>query len=530
MDSLDPLPTFSEVYVISDLHLGGPPGFQMFPGDHAGLLENFIDQHLLDKQHDGAKVALVINGDLVDLLAEVDFRDKNRERLCFDPKGAREKVERILKGEPAFAGVLRGLRKFVQTANRYLVIILGNHDLELALPWIQELLLRELSGEHEAARGRITLRFDGTGFRCRVGRKDSVLANVLCVHGNEVDPWNGVNYGSLLARGQDYLERQQVKAWVPNQGTSFVVKVMNDIKAEFPFVDLLKPERPAVARALLALQPFLILKAPSLAGSFFGRLYSWAREKAGFLRERESPSRAAPPAGTAETGAAAEEEPQAIDSARLLALTEERLRNGVDPFDLVGDGEFLWEWSDLKQWVPEFRRPKSAAEFIYGDPSEALRESLAGLERDQSFDLYERDDTFRALDERVGEDVDFLIAGHTHLERARPRTIRGYYFNSGTWARVIRLQPEVLRNEEKFRQVYDALAQRTLEALEDRQLGLVERRPAVVKVAFNHGKVHGTILRVAWKDGQAEVWHGDHKVPGTVTIDKVPNSAEFVRG
>jgi hypothetical protein len=224
------------------------------------------------------------------------------------------------------------------------------------------------------------------------------------------------------------------------------------------------------------------------------------------------------------------EEPLVIDCARLLELTEERLRSGVDPFDLVGDGEFLWEWSDLKQWVPEFRRPRSAAEFVYGDPSEALRQALAALEWDQSFELSEPDGTFRALDERVGADVDFVIAGHTHLERALSRTISGYYFNSGTWARVIRLKPEVLRSEEKFKQVYDAFGQRTLEALENRELGLVERRPAVVRVAFKDGKIHGTILRVAWKDGQAEVWRDNRKVPGTVTIDKVSDSAEFVRG
>jgi hypothetical protein len=72
-------------------------------------------------------VALVINGDLVDFLAEADLRDKNRPRVCFDSAGAPEKLARIMREEqePRFAGVWRGLKKFVRTANRHLIVILG---------------------------------------------------------------------------------------------------------------------------------------------------------------------------------------------------------------------------------------------------------------------------------------------------------------------------------------------------------------------------------------------------------------------
>ena len=66
---------------------------------------------------------------------------------------------------------------------------------------------------------------------------------------------------------------------------------------------------------------------------------------------------------------------------------------------------------------------------------------------------------------RVG--VDFILAGHTHLERAlRRRKRRGFYFNSGTWARLIRLSAPALADQAEFNKVYGALAAGTMDALE----------------------------------------------------------------
>ena len=67
MKNLIPIPTgyfpkFYELYVISDLHLGGTKGFQIFK---AGVdLEKFIDY--LRELTPGKEIALLINGDLVD--------------------------------------------------------------------------------------------------------------------------------------------------------------------------------------------------------------------------------------------------------------------------------------------------------------------------------------------------------------------------------------------------------------------------------------------------------------------------------
>jgi UDP-2,3-diacylglucosamine pyrophosphatase LpxH len=170
-----------QVHVISDLHLGGAAGHQIF--DQGALLRGLID-HLRTRAQ-GLRVALVLNGDILDFLA-------SDGASYLDPTGAAHKLDRILH-DPAFEPIFQALARFVREERRTLVLVLGNHDVELALPEVTERLLEELCGEDPAARGRVRLAVDGTGYACRVGGK-----KVLCVHGNEVDPWNIVDHAALL--------------------------------------------------------------------------------------------------------------------------------------------------------------------------------------------------------------------------------------------------------------------------------------------------------------------------------------------
>ncbi len=225
----------SQLHVISDLHLGGRAGSQIF--DQGLTLEAFLD---FLRQQSAPDFGLMINGDLVDFVAEP-------YAACFDPRGAPAKLDRIF-AEPDFQPVWHGLQKFVQTPHCRLFVNLGNHDLELALPWVAEKLVGHLSGTDAAARGRIKLIVDGLGFRCLVGS-----AAVLCLHGNEVDTWNITDHERLRRSGRDVVLGRDAEDWVPNAGSAMVIDVMNDIKRRFPFVDLLKPEQEAVVPVLVAL-------------------------------------------------------------------------------------------------------------------------------------------------------------------------------------------------------------------------------------------------------------------------------------
>jgi hypothetical protein len=131
-----------------------------------------------------------------------------------------------------------------------------------------------LSDKDAAARGRILLEMSGAGVLMRVAN-----ATVLCVHGNEVDDWNVVDYEALRRIGRNSQQGLPVKPWIPNAGTQLVIEVMNEIKrGNYPFVDLLKPETGGVLRALVTLEP-------ALAGRVFSALPAATRKvRDGILR------------------------------------------------------------------------------------------------------------------------------------------------------------------------------------------------------------------------------------------------------
>lgn len=487
-------PRFDALYVISDLHLGGAAGFQIF--DAGPELEGLVDHLRTDEP--AKKVALVINGDMVDFLAE-------KPALPFDPADAIPKLDRIV-ADRSFAPVWRALQKFTATKNRYLVVNLGNHDLELALPWVRAHLLEILSGGNDAARGRITLSFEGTGYRCRVGD-----AQVLCVHGNEVDNWNLTDHETIRRTGRDGVQDRPVDDWVPNAGTNLVISVMNDVKKQYPFVDLLKPEIQGVVPTILALQPDQWDKVRGISATAGRLALDTLRRRGGFLGNEAllpgavaiSPANGLPSDGfRAEPayGASAFGSREYADA--LLKATEERLRQNVNPLALVADdqrGKYLGGGGAVWNWIT-------------GQPaSEVLREALEKLGKDRSFIPTTEDDTYHWLDEQVGSDVDVIVAGHTHLERSLRRNKgRGWYFNSGTWVRLIELKGSVLANAASFRRVFEAFKAGSMAAL-DNCPGLVKRTLTVVALWSADGRTHGELKHIAPK--AAFAWPAHKSTP-----------------
>src|ERR1700737_1501863 len=106
------LPQFDEMYVISDLHLGGAPGFQIFnSGRELVALIDYI------RDRPATRVALVINGDSVDFLAAPGAG-------YFGTNGSNDKLDRIV-GDVSFKPIFDALTQFVARDNRQLIITLG---------------------------------------------------------------------------------------------------------------------------------------------------------------------------------------------------------------------------------------------------------------------------------------------------------------------------------------------------------------------------------------------------------------------
>ncbi|HMV68808.1 MAG TPA: metallophosphoesterase, partial [Myxococcota bacterium] len=230
------------LYVISDLHIGGRPDFEIFRESDA--LAWLADQAASRARPD-APVGLVLNGDVFDLLSDGD--------VPFDARGAADRVVAWL-ARPCFQAATLGLRRFVRTPGCRLVVVIGNHDLELCLPEVQTRLRDMLCQADEAARGRVVFATDGSGYRCRVGTANDARA-VLCMHGEVADTWNAVDHEDLRKIVLALNLGVEPPDLTLNAGTQMVQRIINPLKYDerWPFVDLLKPEQEAAVQIAMAL-------------------------------------------------------------------------------------------------------------------------------------------------------------------------------------------------------------------------------------------------------------------------------------
>ncbi|MCP4256027.1 MAG: hypothetical protein GY774_00705 [Planctomycetes bacterium] len=511
------LPTYYEINVISDIHMGGEPGFQILRhGERLGALIEDLAQRSPDRD-----VALILNGDVIDSLAENIggyVAMENGERM----------MDRIYS-DPTFKPVWQGLGKFVRAPKRHLIIVAGNHDIELYLPGIERSIRQRLTGGESALNGIITFATHGTGYACCVGS-----ARVYCTHGNEVDAWNHVDHRQLAELGNALSSGKTIEKedWLPNGGTRLVVDVMNRIKHKYPFVDLLKPEIKLVVPILLVLKPELV------KGIDFDDVFSiaaeWIRGKMktrGLLSaDAESSQYVSDPAAAAEL---------ALDELLGPQLCEGIRAGGLSPpaseDDLLLAAELAMDKNeDVLASIEE-----DAAEDTLGwfgmfvdrvrgvDKIEALRRAILDWVKDDgTFDIKHRDDCFEDIIKRVSDDVDFVITGHTHLERAIK--IRGdvdrFYYNSGTWIRLLRLKTTLLK-EDVFPKVYEILKSDSMRAIDEGAVDVGEEhvqplvldQTSLVRIAVCDEGVKGELLHI--RGGEA----GDELDP-----QPVPNST-FVK-
>lgn len=212
--------------IISDLHLGNGGPYDSFMGDEA--LPALLDQFA------GEPGRILVNGDGVDFLM-------NEEPLELD-------VERAV-GQARAITAFRGSAAVLEAMGRALaggsevVFRLGNHDVELALPEVQEVIRAALKQPPEVA-ARLTF---------ELGDEPAIIeeggARVLVTHGEHNDPWNRVDdYKGLLAKSTSFR-------FAP--GSELVKKLLNRLTNEhrLRFANLLKPDFQGAALTALAVAP-----------------------------------------------------------------------------------------------------------------------------------------------------------------------------------------------------------------------------------------------------------------------------------
>lgn len=419
-----------QVFVISDLHIGGEPGFQLVlpPGQArlAGFIRSATARHRAERP-----AHIVLAGDVVDFLAELPFA-----AFTADESAATRKLARILDDT---AVIWDALRAHVQ-AGAPLTVMLGNHDIELSLPGPRRLFLERLS------RGAVEFLDDDQAF---------TRGPLLIEHGNRYDGWNVVDFDGLRRLRAALSRRESATRFVAQPGSELVATLMNPLKQKYSFVDLLKPETESVPPLLALLEPALL--------SDLRRIYELARlARRAQSAEGGRASRSLDPLEPSSDilGGGAGVDP-------MLALTEEMAAD-PDGSQLAEDGapgaaaEAVRGRSRGLDDLLGFAELWATARFSKNRSNTMLRKlrrallAQAGSAAQALHTNYEQDSYLRAARDSASRGFEVVIYGHTHLAK-RVDLGGALYLNTGTWADLMTLPALTLDFAADEEQVLDEL-------------------------------------------------------------------------
>jgi UDP-2,3-diacylglucosamine pyrophosphatase LpxH len=209
--------------VLSDLHLGTGA-----PRGSPNILEDFRhDDELADllafydaRVGSEGELELVLNGDIFDLL-KVKVGGVWPAEITDEI--ATEKLRQCLEGHPK---VVRALRALVERPGRSIVVLPGNHDLDLVMPGPQALFRRYVAPGTLGPRVRFITESD-TYY---------LPGGIQIRHGHQYERIHRVDYKRLLRKRRDGTEVLDLP-W----GSLWILDVMNPAKEERSYVDRIQP-------------------------------------------------------------------------------------------------------------------------------------------------------------------------------------------------------------------------------------------------------------------------------------------------
>jgi UDP-2,3-diacylglucosamine pyrophosphatase LpxH len=396
------------VFVISDLHLGGSEPAMM---SHAKDLANFLTE--LPKQLRGdEKLEVVIAGDSIDFLA-IELEGK-QEAWTHSPGRAVAKLNLAMRGQDA--AVYEALGRFVRSGHE-LTVIVGNHDLEMAVPSVQQAFCESL----RASRHQVVFVDDGQAWR---------IGNALVEHGNRYDganlnDWQGLRAAvSAWSRGETAPTPLEVSA-----GSQIVEHVVNPLKKRYPFIDILQPQGKLLGYLLLAMEPTLKYDFKALRYLIVGGMRRALARKLG------------PPG--AEHAVRSETAEDALVGKPLDTQNLDKLL-GVEPLSLSEREIGARAWYDAFLLNP----PDSLARFLetgQGIPTDRLSQLQTVMaemvDDDDSLNPAGETDQYGRNAQRLceGTGVEVVVMGHTHKPRYVGDARKASYINTGTWVDCIRV-------------------------------------------------------------------------------------------
>ena len=450
------------VFVISDLHLGGEysktaagRGFRI--NTHVDELTDFVEALIRTADLRGGKLELVINGDMVDFLAEKTYGRETQEDgfvgdwrpFTYQQEAACAKLEAIAGRDPQF---FKALGAFLDKRHR-LTILTGNHDIELSLHPVRR-KLREIIGVKP-----------GHDYELISTGEAYVVGDALIEHGNRYDDWNAVEYDRLL-RLSWFMSRKQVVpseySFDPPAGSKLVSWVINPIKEEYKFIDLLKPETDVAVPLLLALEPGYRRILATIARLAL-KARGWRKQNAalprfgGDIHARPDPASAVFGSDMAAfsdgriTESSQDDEEAALETVlqnRLAGDTQRFLnslpRAKTGPTGTFGSDISTANFVDRALGLAKLLFSQDDADV--GRRLPALLTALQALQPDRSFDhnceaASEYTDAAEGL---LDSGFRFVVFGHTHLAKKIELRPASWYLNCGTWSDMIRLPSEII--------------------------------------------------------------------------------------
>lgn len=452
------MPGHVKTLVLSDLHLGNGDVYDIFAGGDAlpGLIDRFAS----------ADGSILINGDSVDFLM-------NEDPLLLEETRAVAQAQRSIAA-PDTQRVLHALGR-VLAAGGDVLIRLGNHDIELALAGVQEVIRQGLGQPAEIA---ARLRFER-------GDQPAILqvggARILVAHGEHCDAWNRVDYLHLPGPGGAPSEAAPDFEYAP--GSRLVKTLMNPLKRAWRLrlIDLIKPDFQGGVLTALAINPQAVKEA------FKGSTLQ-------ILRELNKQSRAAntfvDDEGGDELGLQA-----AFDGAGLDADEREIMAGLLRPADgKVGGHSFDFDFSILQSAQLKLMR---AGLRLYA----SAHRQLVGQHGERFYSLAPEQDEWSEAQRMAKKfNVDAVIFGHTHA--ARWQVSDGLtYINTGTWIRILYLPPPDA--PEQSWQEFLELARQNSE-LDPKKGPMVPLSTRFTAAIIEAGATEGgaKVSLVEWRDGE----------------------------
>jgi UDP-2,3-diacylglucosamine pyrophosphatase LpxH len=252
--------------VVSDLHVGTGSTmgrFNPFEDFHYDRQFRAFSDHFCAPPFADTPVELILAGDIFDLLkTEVDgsHPDQITEEVAL------YKLTCCLNGHPEF---LAALRSFVSAPERSITYMMGNHDLEIAFPRVQEFLRSAVGGPDHRDRVRFVV----------YEPYYELPGGVRIYHGNQFEALNSVNPRKLFIT-------EGVPAPCLNLpwGSVFLLKVLLPFKEQRPYINLVQPFSRYLQAALVTDTAFAVPLAVKATYYFMKTRFLESRKRAGDLR------------------------------------------------------------------------------------------------------------------------------------------------------------------------------------------------------------------------------------------------------